>query len=96
MADGRKKTYVRVCIDCGKTIPDAGKCSKRCPACKKLREIEVKEEARRRARERTASERAEKGANRIAFQNDIRKAEAAGMSYGKWRIQQMLQAQKGL
>lgn len=96
MADGSKKTYVRFCVDCGDIIPGAGKCSKRCPKCKGLREIEVRENAKRKARERLAAERAEKSANKIALRNDIRQAEAAGMSYGKWRIHQMLQAQKGL
>lgn len=95
MAEGSKKLYLRICVDCNKAIYTPGRCTKRCPECNEIhKEVDSRE---RRAREKMLRIRKANTANESSalLWADVRKAEALGTSYGKMRIQEMLQAQKG-
>lgn len=96
MAQGSKKQYTRVCEDCGKVMLVAGRCTKRCPACREIHQKADAQMRKLRDKENRARRKAEQNAARNALRDDVKAAEAAGMDYGKWRIQLMLQAQKGL
>lgn len=95
MAEGSKKLYLRICVDCHKAIYTPGRCTKRCPECNEIhKEIYSRE---RRERDKMLRIRKANTANESSARlwADVRKAEALGLSYGKMRIQEMLQAQKG-
>lgn len=95
MAEGSKKKYVRICVDCGKVMRTAGRCTMRCPECQVIHRKCEDQRRKQREKEERIRAKVNKQSQRQKLHEDMKAAEKAGMTYGKWRIQQMLQAQKG-
>ena len=85
------KTYTRICVDCGKVLNNVGRSTQRCPECGKKHANALSLEWDRRRSEEAQAQRQGLAAerSRIALHADVRAAEAAGLSYGKYMLQKM-------
>ena len=87
MKGGGDKIYTRICVGCGKVLLNVGRAAKRCPAC-------AQEHDKLRRYENDARNHAESVRNYFIKKHDdsdlladVRAADAAGLSYGKYMVQ---------
>lgn len=78
------KTYTRICVDCGKVLNNVGRCAQRCPECGKKHANALSLEWNRRRDEELQARR-----QGLALHAEVRAAEKAGLSYGKYMLQKM-------
>ena len=78
------KTYTRICVDCGKVLCNVGRSAQRCPECGKKHANAQSLEWDRRQVEAAKARR-----QGLALHADVRAAEKAGLSYGKYILQKM-------
>ena len=85
------KTYTRICVDCGKVLCNVGRSAQRCPECGKKHANAQSLEWDRRQAEAAKARRQGLAAERssLALHADVRAAEKAGLSYGKYMLQKM-------
>lgn len=90
------KTYTRICVDCGKVMQQVYQTKMRCPECaaQRKRLLHAQWQARHKEEIRSLTPRPSSAASRllqaeaqdIAFRADVRAAEQAGLSYGKYML----------
>ena len=82
------KTYTRICVDCGKVLCNVGRSAQRCPECGKKHANAQSLEWDRRRNEELQAQRQGLAAerSRLALHDDVRAAEEAGLSYGKYML----------
>ena len=85
------KTYTRTCMDCGKLLTNVGRSTKRCLECAARHSRALSHEwdthhteAVRNAQQETRSEQ-----SRLLLHTDVRAADKAGLSYGKYMLLKM-------
>ena len=85
------KTYTRICVDCGKVLCNVGRSAQRCPECGKKHANAQSLEWDHRRNEELQAQRQGLAAERssLALHADVRAAEKAGLSYGKYMLQKM-------
>ena len=85
------KTYTRICVDCGKVLCNVGRSAQRCPECGKKHANALSLEWNRRRDEELQAQRQGLAAERSSFalHAEVRAAEEAGLSYGKYMLQKM-------
>lgn len=85
------KTYTRICVDCGKVLCNVGRSAQRCPECGKKHANAQSLEWDRRRNEELQARRQGLAAERssLALHAEVRAAEEAGLSYGKYMLQKM-------
>lgn len=85
------KTYTRICVDCGKVLCNVGRSAQRCPECGKKHANALSLEWDRRRNEELQARRQSLAAERSskALHAEVRAAEKAGLSYGKYMLQKM-------
>ena len=93
MASNRK-TYTRICVDCGKVMQQVYQTKMRCPECAATRKrlLHAQWQAQHKEEIRSLTPRPSSAASRllqaeardIAFRADVRAADAAGLSYGQY------------
>ena len=85
------KTYTRICVDCGKVLCNVGRSAQRCPECGKKHANALSLEWSRRRDEELQAQRQGLAAERssLALHADVRAAEKAGLSYGKYMLLKM-------
>ena len=85
------KTYTRICVDCGKVLCNVGRSAQRCPECGKKHANAQSLEWDRRQTEAAKAQRQGLAAERssLALHAEVRAAEEAGLSYGKYMLQKM-------
>ena len=85
------KTYTRICVDCGKVLCNVGRSAQRCPECGKKHANAQSLEWNRRQAEAAKAQRQGLAAerSRTGLHADVRAAEKAGLSYGKYMLQKM-------
>lgn len=85
------KTYTRICVDCGKVLCTVGRSAQRCPECGKKHANAQSLEWDRRRNEELQAQRQGLAAERssLALHAEVRAAEKAGLSYGKYMLLKM-------
>ena len=86
-----RKLYTRTCADCGKVVHNAGPNMQRCPECGKKHANAQSLEWDRRRNEELQARRQGLAAERssLALHAEVRAAEKAGLSYGKYMLLKM-------
>lgn len=95
MAQGSKKLHMRVCVDCGKVMHVLGVCTMRCAPCNAEHRKNENRRRKRNYKDKALVERRKKVSTEEKLLEDVRRADAMGVSYGKMRMQEQIRAQKG-
>lgn len=96
MAQGSKKLYTRVCVDCGKIMSVPGCRTMRCVPCNATHRKIEERRRKRNYKDKALIERRKKGSTEEKLLGDVRRADAMGVSCGKMKMQEFFQKQKGL
>ena len=87
MKGGDNKSYTRICVGCGKVLLNVGRATKRCPECAQEHDKLRRYENDARNHEESVRNYFIKKHDDSDLLADVRAADAAGLSYGKYMAQ---------